>query len=310
MKPKVDSSSPRSDTFYLLLVSFSAVAGLAAFAGALIQVDSSDEPLTADQSIVAQCEYNLKRIGAAIRQYHDEHGSFPPPYVEDQDGVKMHSWRVLLLPYVGQQELYDQYNFDQAWDGPDNIQLAARLPEVYRCPGLADGSGETTTCYVAVVGEKTVWRPGRKTSLDQIKDDPAHTVLLVEAVNAQVPWLSPEDFQFARMGVTFGAEADQQPSSAHPPATHLLMVDGSVQVMTDHQTKGVFRGLLEISDGSHPRAAEGGDTGGETGGAESGDGEDGDATGPDVSATGEASLKPSGSTEVEDPETPGGSASP
>jgi len=44
----------------------------------------------------------------AVANYHDSHGQFPPPYIAEADGKPMHSWRVLILPYLEHGELYDQ----------------------------------------------------------------------------------------------------------------------------------------------------------------------------------------------------------
>ena len=48
----------------------------------------------------AQCANTLKQIALAMHNYHDAWGSFPPAYIADEDGRPMHSWRVLLLPYL------------------------------------------------------------------------------------------------------------------------------------------------------------------------------------------------------------------
>jgi hypothetical protein len=58
------------------------------------------------------CKTHLKRIGLALHNYHEVHGYFFPAYIADENGKPMHSWRVLILPYLGEDELYDQYNFD------------------------------------------------------------------------------------------------------------------------------------------------------------------------------------------------------
>src|SRR4051794_16882060 len=56
-----------------------------------------------------QCQNNLKQLALAIHLYHDDLGCFPPPYIADSRGNPMHSWRVLLLPYMEQQALYNRY---------------------------------------------------------------------------------------------------------------------------------------------------------------------------------------------------------
>ena len=48
------------------------------------------------------CKDNLRQIGLALSAYHEEYGSFPPAYIVDAAGRRMHSWRVLILPYLGQ----------------------------------------------------------------------------------------------------------------------------------------------------------------------------------------------------------------
>jgi translation elongation factor EF-Tu-like GTPase len=59
----------------------------------------------------------------AVANYHETYGCFPPAYVADRDGKPMHSWRVLILPFLEQQELYHAYNFAEPWDGPNNRKL-------------------------------------------------------------------------------------------------------------------------------------------------------------------------------------------
>lgn len=86
------------------------------------------------------CRSHLQQIGISLHQYHDTYGSFPPAYVKGPDGEPWHSWRVLLLPDLGYEELYARYRFDQPWDGPVNRQLADEVPTVYQCPACTDSS--------------------------------------------------------------------------------------------------------------------------------------------------------------------------
>lgn len=80
-----------------------------------------------------QCVTNLRQISLAMLNYHDVWNSFPPAYIADENGRPKHSWRVLILPYLEQQTLYDRYDFNEPWDGPHNSQLAALMPPVYAC---------------------------------------------------------------------------------------------------------------------------------------------------------------------------------
>lgn len=46
------------------------------------------------------CSNHLKQIALALQNYHDTYGSFPPAYLADARGKPIHSWRVLILPFM------------------------------------------------------------------------------------------------------------------------------------------------------------------------------------------------------------------
>ena len=79
----------------------------------------------------AQCRNNLKQIVLALQSYHQANGCFPPAYIADKNGKPMHSWRVLILPYLDRNALYKAYNFSEPWDGPNNKKLLALASRVY-----------------------------------------------------------------------------------------------------------------------------------------------------------------------------------
>src|SRR5262249_6259204 len=121
-------------------------------------------------------QYKLKQIALALHAYHDEFGSFPPPYIADESGRPKHTWRVLLLPYLDYESLYERYDFAEPWDGPNNRNLhnihvkAFEYPRGYSRP-------RTNTAYVAVVGPQTLWpQSGRSISMADVKDGLASTI--------------------------------------------------------------------------------------------------------------------------------------
>ena len=148
------------------------------------------------------CGYNLKQIAESLWGYHDDHGCMPPAYVPGADSKPAHSWRVLLLPYMGEQALYDQYDFNEAWNGPNNRKLAQRMPECYFCPGDPQ-AGPPMTDYVAVVGPNTVWsepKAGKKGHLPKGSD---RTIMVMEVADSSFHWMAPKDLSFeqARRGI-------------------------------------------------------------------------------------------------------------
>ncbi len=112
----------------------------------------------------SQCKNSLKAIAIALHNCHDVWSCFPPPFVADERGRPLHSWRVLILPYFEFDDfrpLYDAYDFSEPWDGPHNLSLGDRMPPVYRCPAdEPDREGAPSTSYVAIVGPHTCWSAG------------------------------------------------------------------------------------------------------------------------------------------------------
>ena len=143
------------------------------------------------------CNGHLCQISFALLNYEQAYHCFPPAYISDKNGKPMHSWRVLILPFIEEQTLYKQYNFNEPWDGPNNKKLLAQRPSIFACPSdetsLQDG---VTTNYIAVVGNNALWRPGKPRSLAELaKHDQAKTtVMLVETADSGINWTEPRDF--------------------------------------------------------------------------------------------------------------------
>src|SRR5258708_1665192 len=66
---------------------------------------------------------NLKQIGLAVHNYASTYQDKIPQNVLDKNGKAILSWRVLLLPYLEQNELYKQFKMDEPWDSENNLKL-------------------------------------------------------------------------------------------------------------------------------------------------------------------------------------------
>lgn len=148
------------------------------------------------------CANHLKQLMLALHNYHDIHGSFPPAVVYE-NGQPMHSWRVLILPYIGEQRLYRQYNFDEPWNGPNNSKLAKSMPEIFACPSCEycrengfrrfSDLSENSPSYFAVVGPGTAWPKQASAKIADFTDGTSNTIMLVEANGIHASWLEPRD---------------------------------------------------------------------------------------------------------------------
>jgi len=186
---------------------------------------------------------NLKQIGLAMHMYHDRHKAFPAPAIYAADGKPLLSWRVQLLPYLGQEDLYKQFRLDEPWDSPANRPLVERIPAVYRSPS-ALGVEKGRTTYVVPVGESTVF-PGRtRVTIQDITDGTSNTIMAVEtSADRAVFWTQPEDLPFDPQQPDCGL------AGTYPGGFLALFCDGSVQFLSLPQDAANLRGLFTRAGG-------------------------------------------------------------
>jgi len=140
-------------------------------------------------------EHRLKELGLAMHNYLSTYGTFPPPYTVDKNGKPLHSWRVLILPFLEEESLSRKIRLDEPWDSPYNRQFHSQMPPVYfntAYPG-SDKKGETNFCMV--IGPDTFGQAnGKGLKLSDIKDGTSHTIMLVER-KTPVCWMAPVDIE-------------------------------------------------------------------------------------------------------------------
>ena len=154
-----------------------------------------------EAAYVTTCIVNAKRICLAFYDYHEKYGTLPPAYTVDENGRPLHSWRVLILPFLEQQELYDRIRLDEPWDSEYNRQFhdivipafhcrakpAATCPK-WRSPFLKPGN-----CYFSVVvGDRTPFPGSEPLKVSDIMKDLPNTILVVERMTP-VCWMDPNN---------------------------------------------------------------------------------------------------------------------
>ncbi|MCL2304643.1 MAG: DUF1559 domain-containing protein [Planctomycetaceae bacterium] len=143
----------------------------------------------------SDCLSNMQRIVLAMLLYEREHGTLPPAFTVDTTGKPLHSWRVLLLPYLGEQELYEKIRLDEPWDSEHNKQFHDTTLAVYQCPSVVKESetlGVTIagqTNYTVLVGDDTPF--GLDGNGRSAQDFSPYTILLTEQRDFK-PWMQPD----------------------------------------------------------------------------------------------------------------------
>jgi RNA polymerase sigma factor (sigma-70 family) len=133
----------------------------------------------------------LQRLANAMHDYASTHGQLPPAAIVSKAGKPLLSWRVLLLPYLGEDKLFKQFKLDEPWDSAPNKKLLAKMPRLY-APTGARPKEPGTTPFLVFTGKGTVFEGNRGARITDISDGTSATVLIVEASKA-VPWTKPED---------------------------------------------------------------------------------------------------------------------
>ena len=201
-----------------------------------------------------QCSNNLKQIGLAMHNYNQQYGCFPPAFIADKHGKAMHSWRVLILPFMDQKSLYDRYRFDEPWDGPHNKALASQMPAVYRCPTEA-GPDSVQTSYAMIVGPHAFSDGPTPRKFGDIKDGLSNTIMVAECAGAGINWLEPRDLDTEKMTYHIQSpNGDRKPDksdicSDHAGVANVLFCDGAVRTLSFGLDPEILKALMTIDGG-------------------------------------------------------------
>jgi hypothetical protein len=183
----------------------------------------------------------------AVANYHEVYGSFPPAYIADRQGRPMHSWRVLILPQLERQDLYNAYNFADPWDGPNNRRLQDKIGSVYLRSGLGSDQARTTS-FVAVVGAETAWKGEEPLGDDDLRDGKGETLVVVEVPDGQFRWMEPRDLRFDAMSFRIN-DGSGHGLGSRLGGSRVVSADGRVWELADDFDPGTLRAMLTAGGG-------------------------------------------------------------
>ncbi len=200
----------------------------------------------AEREIVSN---NLKQIGLAMHNYHDNFGTLPPAALIDPRGRKLLSWRVQILPYIEEDKLYRDIRHDEPWDSEWNKQFLLRMPKLYahRSDESVDDNRAGRTRFQVFVGPGTPFESltrSRFTSFTRTTD-----TILVAVARKAVPWTKPDDL-------------DYRPDGPFPELGHaegklvqVLLADGSVKALPARTPEEKLRQWIR-REGDRPPVGE------------------------------------------------------
>ncbi|QEG25247.1 DUF1559 family PulG-like putative transporter [Mariniblastus fucicola] len=116
------------------------------------------------------CLNNMRQLGLALHNYESAHMAFPPSRLAPDDQpipsansnhpgaeTAFQSWTTLILPFVEQGNLANQFDFDYAWFdsvNSDNATVIGQQLQLFRCPSSTDAEGvDPYHCVGAAAGD-------------------------------------------------------------------------------------------------------------------------------------------------------------
>ena len=193
--------------------------------------DLSSRPFTSDERV----KNDLRQIGLACFNFESDYMKFPHS-IGDEIGTPLLSWRVAILPYIDEMELYEKFHLSEPWDSPHNKKLLAEMPSIY-----GDNKAEGKTNRLGIADTGGIFEPGAEVGFGSITDGSSNTILCVASKdqNDNRFWTEPSDLtidQFIEMASTEGT-------------LNLVICDGAVLEISDYISRTDLRLLATRNDG-------------------------------------------------------------
>ncbi|MCA9072421.1 MAG: DUF1559 domain-containing protein [Planctomycetaceae bacterium] len=192
------------------------------------------------------CTGNLKQIGVALLNYHEDYGSFPPAYFTNSDGEPIHSWRIVVAKYLDP-ERFREYRYEEPWNSPHNLRIAKHIPRYFSCLNDADGHLMGQTSYVVVMGEETAFPFAKASRLKDVHDDHDSTILVVEAIETDFFWTEPRDLRLSEMSFRINSGNGKSLSSTDKIGPAIVTVNARIFRVPSSTSSRQLRGMLTIA---------------------------------------------------------------
>jgi hypothetical protein len=200
---------------------------------------------------------HLRTIGEGLGRYCDEEGAFPPGGIfkpdKDRRQHGFHGWMTLILPYVGEDELYHRIQLDRPYDDQDNLPAFEEDIEIFFASGTSRAKvhGGLGVSHFAGVGGDVEQEDGKvaraglfgvnsKVRRDDVADGLSHTLAAGEIADQLPAWGDPENWRTVGKGINREAQGFGNHDRS---GACFLMADGSVRFFSNQTSPRVLSAL-------------------------------------------------------------------
>ena len=190
---------------------------------------------------------NLRQLSLASHNFASNYQRLPSGDGPVRPGGPAVSWRVKLLPFIEEGNLYEQYNFDEPWDSENNMKVAKQMPATFMNPQSTAQEGSTVYRGVGgvsgVMGVDDKGKSVRRT-FGEITDGTSNTIMFVECPDHMaVPWTKPDG------GIDPEKASPQQLQGNFSGGFNVSFCDGSTYFIASSLGTETFKALLGFDDG-------------------------------------------------------------
>ena len=133
---------------------------------------------------------NIETLATALLQHFADTKRLPQAYARNSSNLPTLSWRVSLLPYLGLEDLHQQFDFSKPWNVEPNKSLLKYIPDAYVSPERFD----TNTNFLLPAGKYFIFGENRVPREKTVEDGMGNTIMLFEVNDDYaVPWTKPSD---------------------------------------------------------------------------------------------------------------------
>jgi len=198
---------------------------------------------------------HLKQMGLALHNYHSVWGAFPPGASFDRWGQPLHGWQSMLLASLDQTSIYNQINFQVAWNGAQNRKIFQSQLFEYNNPGGTPVAQKNAAGYAFshYAGNIRVLGGDKSLRVDDFKDGTAQTIMAGEVATGFKPWGDPLNWRDPALGVNRSPEGF---GSTYQEGAQFLFADGSVRFIKNSVSLSVMKALSTPASGEQVTSDE------------------------------------------------------